>query len=132
MPSRFLLNYVAELKHAIGLTNPIKLWIGDEVLLAKFHQLYPDEAQRPPFVVRDGPSWTDLIALGKGQTIERPVVNTKEDVAFIFFSSGTTGLPKGVMLTHANCIAARILNAYVNLVSLKFKFDVFYDLLERC
>lgn len=33
------------------------------------------------------------------------VVNPKEDVAIIPYSSGTTGLPKGVMLTHFNIIA---------------------------
>lgn len=31
--------------------------------------------------------------------------NPKEDVAFILFSSGTSGLPKGVMLTHYNLMA---------------------------
>ncbi|GGK30713.1 long-chain-fatty-acid--CoA ligase [Caldalkalibacillus thermarum] len=30
---------------------------------------------------------------------------TEEDVAVIFYTSGTTGRPKGVMLTHRNCVA---------------------------
>jgi len=33
-------------------------------------------------------------------------VNPSEDLAILPFSSGTTGLPKGVMLTHKNIIAA--------------------------
>ncbi|KAG1714222.1 Luciferin 4-monooxygenase [Nymphon striatum] len=32
-------------------------------------------------------------------------INVKEDVAFIMYSSGTTGLPKGAMLTHYNIVA---------------------------
>ncbi|KAJ8658373.1 hypothetical protein O0I10_006058 [Lichtheimia ornata] len=35
-------------------------------------------------------------------------LNGKDDLAFICFSSGTTGLPKGVMLTHHNFIAQMI------------------------
>ena len=32
-------------------------------------------------------------------------INAKDDVCSIPFSSGTTGLPKGVMLTHYNLLA---------------------------
>ncbi|GJQ76618.1 hypothetical protein Trydic_g15480 [Trypoxylus dichotomus] len=35
-------------------------------------------------------------------------VDIKEHIAFILFSSGTTGLPKGVMLTHLNVLATLV------------------------
>ncbi len=42
---------------------------------------------------------------GSSATVERPAIQAKEDLAFLVYSSGTTGLPKGVMLTHANMVA---------------------------
>jgi 4-coumarate--CoA ligase len=38
-------------------------------------------------------------------SLKKVLINSKEDLAYLVYSSGTTGLPKGVMLTHHNMIA---------------------------
>ncbi|NDP43341.1 MAG: AMP-binding protein [Aromatoleum sp.] len=41
---------------------------------------------------------------GRGQTL-RPVPLTRDDIAFLQYTGGTTGVPKGAMLTHGNMVA---------------------------
>ncbi|KAK0119284.1 hypothetical protein ONS95_008131 [Cadophora gregata] len=45
--------------------------------------------------------------MGSGRDMERQrvMLSPEEDLAFLVYSSGTTGLPKGVMLTHRNIVA---------------------------
>lgn len=47
--------------------------------------------------------YNDLLRTSNGMEVIR--VNPREDIVVIPYSSGTTGLPKGVMLTHYNLVA---------------------------
>lgn len=49
--------------------------------------------------------WRDIFDLSTSVKWRRTKITPDKDLAFLVYSSGTTGLPKGVMLSHRNIIA---------------------------
>src|SRR5438270_5399849 len=49
-----------------------------------------------------GDGWEALAGLGPGRSVPPRVATAGEDVHRLMYTSGTTGRPKGVMITHAN------------------------------
>ncbi|KAF5013745.1 hypothetical protein FDECE_286 [Fusarium decemcellulare] len=49
--------------------------------------------------------WTKVTDQGAWFKPKKPTIDPQKDLAYLSYSSGTTGLPKGVMLTHYNVVA---------------------------
>ncbi|MCP5151999.1 MAG: AMP-binding protein [Chromatiales bacterium] len=58
----------------------------------------------PPFAIDGAIAWRDAMAEG-GRLEPHPVEIAPEDVAFLQYTGGTTGVAKGAVLTHRNMIA---------------------------
>jgi len=49
--------------------------------------------------------FTSIINISRSSNYRRTKMKPEEDLAFLVYSSGTTGHPKGVMLTHRNIVS---------------------------
>ncbi len=62
----------------------------------------PDPLLRVSIASSDRAGWTSMSALRRNAPNTAPVAAAGNDVHRLMYTSGTTGRPKGVMLTHAN------------------------------
>jgi len=58
----------------------------------------------PPFRLPQAVRWRQALTRGAAVGFAPPVVRP-DDIAFLQYTGGTTGIPKGAMLTHANMVA---------------------------
>ncbi|MFX1315830.1 MAG: AMP-binding protein [Promethearchaeota archaeon] len=63
-----------------------------------------EEKQEKPEVPEGTIGWSELIAKTRSNPPEY-IFNPKEDLGALVYTSGTTGLPKGTMLTHYNMVS---------------------------
>ena len=62
-------------------------------------------AARPPNSIEDALRFADLLAEVSEPELPRVEIDPDEDVAVLQYTGGTTGVPKGAMLTHYNIFA---------------------------
>jgi len=78
-----------------------------------------------PFIAIDGPieGMTDYEIFIENRVTEEPTAQVHyEDTVIQMYTSGTTGTPKGVMLTHKNMIS----HAFNTIIELQMRRDVVY------
>ena len=76
----------------------------------------------PPFSLPGAVRFPDALRVGSGRKVRR-VANTLDDIAFLQYTGGTTGVAKGAMLTHRN-IVANMLQAKEWMISARLGEDV--------
>lgn len=85
------------LTHMGDLLKPLKGWLVDFALKYVYKKI-------PEWNIPHALSFKQVLTKGKNLAFE-PVALTNQDIAFLQYTGGTTGVSKGAVLTHRNLIA---------------------------
>lgn len=103
-----LIIITGELEHVASIIQPV-FWICLNSLVPSLQALEKSGLSSKAVIIdieRSDSQWHSILKEGNMEKFIEPSFNVFEDVATMPFSSGTTGLPKGVMLTHRNIVTA--------------------------
>jgi long-chain acyl-CoA synthetase len=96
------------LKHVIitgigDLLGGLKGWIVN-LVVKNFKKNADGTKMVPPYAIPQAIRFKEVIGKGSSANYKRPTV-TADDLAFLQYTGGTTGVSKGAMLTHRNIVA---------------------------
>ena len=99
-----------EVTHIVGDAGIIKAIIVHQRLLGELRRVLKTTPIEKIIVIKREKEAADTLDFNELMNSAEPKppkvgINIKEDLAFIIYTGGTTGMPKGVMLTHFNMMA---------------------------